>query len=202
MSSNRSGPKIILCILALLMIVPNLALAAVATDQATSVATSSRVSSRAPEACPNSAAGWTISGTHNYTGTCTISGGAITVSASADITFEKVTLTHSGSYYLVVNGILRILNSTINGASSWEGIYGNTGSPLIKIENSTVKGFTAIGVRVYTGSRAEIGNSTFDAGSNCWYGIYVYQATGGFVTPWIMVYPGITLPETYWIKKA
>jgi peptide/nickel transport system substrate-binding protein len=27
-------------------------------------------------------------------------------------------------------------------------------------------------------------------------------ATGGFVTPWIMVYPGITLPETYYFKKA
>ncbi|MBM4456610.1 MAG: ABC transporter substrate-binding protein [Chloroflexi bacterium] len=26
--------------------------------------------------------------------------------------------------------------------------------------------------------------------------------TGGFVTPWIMVYPGITNPETYYYKKA
>jgi peptide/nickel transport system substrate-binding protein len=27
-------------------------------------------------------------------------------------------------------------------------------------------------------------------------------ATGGFVTPWIMVYPGITLPETYYFKTT
>ena len=27
-------------------------------------------------------------------------------------------------------------------------------------------------------------------------------ATGGFVTPWIMVYPGITLPETYLLQEG
>jgi len=183
MSSNRSGPKIILCVLALLMVVPNLALAAVAMDQSASVDTSSRASSRAPEACPSSAAGWSVTGTHIYTGTCSISGGAINIQAGADITFEKVTLTHTGTYYFYNYAILRIQNSTILGGTTWYGILGTTGMTLLKIENSTVKGYNQYGVRVYQG-RGEIGNSTFDPApfASSAYGIYFYQATSGYCT--------------------
>ena len=183
MSSNRAGPKLFLCVLALLMVVPNLALMAVATVPDVTAPASSRASSRAPEACPSSAAGWSITGTHVYTGTCSVSGGAITVNAGADITFEKVTLTHTGTYYFYNLGTLRILNSTIQGASSWYGIYSYSSFPLLKIENSVIKNYISYGVYANTGKRVDIGNSTIDnnklGGS---YGLYIYNTNNGHIT--------------------
>jgi hypothetical protein len=120
------------------MLVANLAFLAVAAVPTDVEKTSSRSSSRAPEACPSSAAGWTITGTHVYTGACTISGGATSVSAGADITFEKVTMSISGTQYFYNYASWKILNSTITGSSNWYGIYGNTGNTLLKIENSTI----------------------------------------------------------------
>ena len=179
MASNHSGPKLILCVLAFLMVVPNLAFATMATEQSTSEVTSSRASSRALEACPSSVTGWTISGTHVYTGTCTISGGAITIQNGADITFENVTLTHTGAYYIWNYNNLRILNSTIIGGASWSGITGWLGMKLTRIENSTVKGSTQYGVYTW-GGRAEIGNSTISTSGG--YGIEVFTGTGGYIT--------------------
>jgi len=188
MSSNRSGPKVLLCALALLMVVPNLALMAVATAAETSStpaepepAPSSRASSR--EACPSSAAGWSITGTHSYTGTCSVSGGAITVNAGADITFEAVTLTHTGTYYFYNLGTLRILNSTIQGGTSWYGIYSYSNFPLLKIEKSVIKNYIIYGVYANAGKRVDIGNSTIDnnklGGS---YGFYCYNNAAGHIT--------------------
>jgi autotransporter-associated beta strand protein len=183
LTSNRSGQKASACALVLLMLVANFAFLAVAAVPAEVEKSSSRSSSRAPEACPSSAVGWTMSGTHVYTGACTISGGTVQVSASADITFEKVTMSISGTYYFFNYASLKILNSTITGSSNWYGIYGNTGNTLLKIENSTITGYYLYGARGYTGARMEIGNSTIvgQAGT-AQYGIYAYNVNGGFIT--------------------
>jgi uncharacterized Zn-binding protein involved in type VI secretion len=165
------------------MVVPNLALMAVATVPDVTTQASSRSSSRAPEACPSSVAGWSITGTHIYTGTCSVSGGAITVNAGADITFEAVTLTHTGTYYFYNLGTLRILNSTIQGGTSWYGIYSYSNFPLLKIEKSVIKNYISYGVYANTGKRVDIGNSTIDnnklGGS---YGFYCYNNAAGHIT--------------------
>jgi type II secretory pathway pseudopilin PulG len=140
----------------------------------------SRASSRV--ACTNRTSGWTITGTATYTGTCTISGGTISIQDGADITFESLTLTHSGAYYFYVYGSLRILNSTIQGNSGWNGIYGSY-SEFLKIENSNIKNFDIYGVRSYYGTHIEFGNTTFDGanlGSSS-YGTYIYQTSKGYV---------------------
>jgi|GEM_PF-3264799 len=183
LTSNRSGPKASACALVLLMLVANLAVLAVAAVPTVAQTSSSRSSSRATEPCPSSAAGWTMSGTHVYTGACTISGGTVQVSASADITFEKVTMSISGTYYFYNYASLRILNSTISGSSNWYGIIGTTGNTLLKVENSTITGWYQYGLRPYTGCKFEIGNSTLvgQAGTAN-YGIYIYNVNSGFMT--------------------
>jgi hypothetical protein len=161
------------------MVAPNLALAAVGTEQSTSEGTSSRASSRAPEACPSSVTGWTISGNHIYTGTCSVSGGNISIQTGADITFENVFLTHTGAYGIYNHQILRILNSTIIGGASWIGVQGPSGMTQTKVENSTINGSRWSGIQT-NGGKVEIGNSTITPSTRT--GIYVVAPTSGFIT--------------------
>jgi parallel beta-helix repeat protein len=180
MSSTITANKLLMCVFALLMVVPNIALAAMPTEQNAPDLTSSR-GSRVLEACPDSAAGWTISGVHDFTGSCSISGGHITVQAGAVVTFEAVDLTHTGAYYIYNYASLKIINSTITGTASWNGIYGQTGMTLLRIENSTIKGWTGYGARATVGV-VEIGNSTFEAGVPATYGFYLSSVDGGYLT--------------------
>ena len=179
MSSQGTVVRILLCVLALLMVVPNIALAATATVQQAPDHTSGR-GSRVLEICPDNNLGWSISGVHEYTGTCSVSGGHISILAGADVTFEAVDLTHTGAYYIYNYASLKILNSTITGTASWNGIYGQTGMTLLKIENSTIKGWTGYGARATVGM-VEIGNSTFEAGSPATYGFYLSSVDGGYL---------------------
>jgi hypothetical protein len=182
-TSNQSGPKVSACALVLLMLVANLAFLAVAVIPTDVEKPSSRSSSRAPEACPSSAVGWTITGTHVYTGACTISGGATSVAAGADITFEKVIMSISGTQYFYNYASWKILNSTITGSLNWYGIYGNTGNTLMKVENSTIKGWYQYGVRATTGARIEVSNSTFIGQAvTAQYAIQAASATSGYIT--------------------
>lgn len=176
MKSNRSDPRFVLLSVVLLMALAGALPFVEVTAQG---AGPSRASSR--EACPDSTTGLSISGTHHFMGTCSISGGDITVVAGADATFETVTLTHTGAFDIYNYGTLRILNSTIIGGTSWHGIYSQASATLLKIENSSVKGWTAQGARATTGNRVEIGNSSFEAGPTGNYGIYMSALTGGYI---------------------
>jgi parallel beta-helix repeat protein len=109
-----------------------------------------------------------------------VSGGHITIQAGADVTFDAIDLTHTGAYYIYDYSSLKILNSTITGTASWNGIYGQTGMVLLKIENTTVNGWTGYGARATVGV-VEIGNSTFKAGSPATYGFYLSTVDGGYL---------------------